>query len=60
MANSEAGLQRAVIEWASACKERGMEITASNSKIMHSTKRIHRTLNIERNGEGTKWRRLNI
>jgi hypothetical protein len=59
MANSEAELQREVIEWASACREGGMEINASKSKIMHSRKRIQRKLNIEWEGERKKWRKLN-
>jgi hypothetical protein len=48
-----------VIEWASACRERGMEINASKSNIMHSRKIIQRKLNIEWDGERKKWRRLN-
>jgi hypothetical protein len=59
MANSGAELQRAVIEWPSVCRERGMEINASKSKIMHSRKRIQRKLNIEWEDERKKWRRLN-
>jgi hypothetical protein len=47
MANSEAELQRALIEWASARRERGMEINASKSKIMHSRKIIQRKLNVK-------------
>ena len=59
MANSEAELQPAVIEWASVSGERGMEIDASKGKIMHSRKRIQRKLNIEWEGERKKWRTLN-
>jgi hypothetical protein len=58
IANSEAELQRAVIEWASACTEREIEINASKSKMLHSTKRIQRKLNIELEGERKKWSTL--
>jgi hypothetical protein len=37
MANNEAELLRAVIAWANACRDRGMEVIASKSKIMHIT-----------------------
>jgi hypothetical protein len=32
MANNDGEWQRTVIEWASACRERGMEINASKSE----------------------------
>ena len=37
MANNKVELQRAVIAWASACKDRGMGIIANKSKTMHVT-----------------------
>jgi len=37
MATNKAKLQQAVIAWASACRDRGMGIIASKSKIMHIT-----------------------
>jgi hypothetical protein len=49
-----------VIEWASVCRARGMEINASKGEIMHSRKRIQtKKLNIEWEGERKMWRRLN-
>jgi hypothetical protein len=49
-----------VIEWASACRERGMEINASKSEKICITKAIERRLNSEWVGvRKNKWRRLN-
>jgi hypothetical protein len=48
-----------VIEWASVCKQRGMEISESKSKIMHTTQGIKRRLNNEwKVKEQTNWRRV--
>jgi hypothetical protein len=47
MANNKGELQRAVTEWASACRERGMEINISKSKTIKITKGIQRRLNTE-------------
>jgi len=53
-------LQWAVTEWASACKERGMEVSESKSKTMHTKQGIKRRLNtVWKVKEQTKWRRLN-
>jgi hypothetical protein len=46
MANKMGELQRAVIAWASAHRERGMGITASKSKTVHITEGIQRRLNM--------------
>jgi hypothetical protein len=51
MANKKGELQRAVTEWASACRETGMEINISKSKTMHITKGIQRRLNNEWEGD---------
>jgi hypothetical protein len=51
MANYKGELQRAVTKWASACRERGMEINISNSKTMHIAKGIQRRLNNEWEGD---------
>jgi hypothetical protein len=50
-AHNKGELQRAVTEWASACRERGMEINICNSKTMHITQEIQRRLNIEWEGD---------
>jgi len=46
MANKMGELQHAVIEWASAYRERGMGIITSKSKTVHITEGIQRRLNI--------------
>jgi hypothetical protein len=43
-ANKETELQRAVIEWASACREKVMENTARKNKTMHITKGIQKKI----------------
>jgi hypothetical protein len=45
MANTTGELQHAVIEWASACRERGMGIITS--KTVHITEGIQRRLNMK-------------
>jgi len=47
MANKMGELQHAVIEWASACRERGMGIIASKSKTVHITEGIQTGLNMK-------------
>ena len=37
MAKNKAKLQRTVIAWANACRDRGVGIIASKCKIMHIT-----------------------
>ena len=59
-ANNNGEWQWAVTEWASACRERGMEINARKSEKMSITKVIERRLNSEWVGvKKDKWRRLN-
>jgi len=47
MANKMGELQRAVIAWASACRERGMGIIANKSKTVHIAEGIQRRLNMK-------------
>lgn len=47
MANKTGELQHAVIEWASACRERGMGINAIKNKTVHITEGIQRRLNMK-------------
>jgi hypothetical protein len=60
MANNNGEWQWAVIEWASACRDRGMDMNASKSEKMCITQVIQRRLNTEWVGvRMDKWRRLN-
>jgi hypothetical protein len=59
-ANSKTELQCTVIEWASVCREKGMESNARKNKTLSITKGIQKTLSIEWGGgvKGrSKWRR---
>jgi hypothetical protein len=47
MANKMGELQRAVIEWASACRKRGMGIITIKSKPVYITEGIQRRLNMK-------------
>jgi hypothetical protein len=61
MANNNGEWQWAVTEWASACRERGMEINASKSEKMCITKVIQWWLNSEWMGvKKDKWRLNNL
>jgi hypothetical protein len=47
MANKMGELQLAVIEWASACRERGMGIITIKGKTVHITEGMQRRLNMK-------------
>jgi hypothetical protein len=47
-ANKKTELQWAVIEWASACREKGMESNARKNKTMRITNGIQKRLSIDK------------